>query len=81
MPGAPLLRGHDAIRASIIQLGSLGVVYRHLITNRLVDVVDSNRATGICATCSPSTRQPRPGIMKVDRTRLRARWVSITTSS
>ena len=48
MPGAPVLRGHDAIRKSLIQLGSLGVVYRHLITNRLVDVVDSSRATGVC---------------------------------
>jgi hypothetical protein len=48
MPGTPALRGHDAIRASIVQLGSLGVVYRHLITNCLVDVVDSNRATGLC---------------------------------
>ena len=48
IPGAPVLLGHDAIRKSIIQLGALGVVYRHLITNRLVDVVDANRATGIC---------------------------------
>ena len=48
LPAAPVLRGQNAIRASLTQLGSLGVAYRHLITNRLVDVIDANRATGIC---------------------------------
>ena len=48
LPGAPQVRGHEAIRNSLIQIGSLGVVFRHLITNSLVDVVDSNNATGLC---------------------------------
>ena len=48
IPGAPVLRGHEAIRASIVQLGSLGVTYRHLITNQLITVNDSNSASGVC---------------------------------
>lgn len=48
VPGAQPFVGHTAIRASIVQLGSLGVAYRHLITNSLITVQDAESATGIC---------------------------------
>lgn len=48
IPGAPAFSGHDAIRASIVQLGALGVAYRHLITNSLITVCDADSAAGVC---------------------------------
>ncbi|MBX3705654.1 MAG: nuclear transport factor 2 family protein [Pseudomonadales bacterium] len=48
VPGSPAFSGHAAIRASIVALGSLGVTYRHVITNSLITVESSDRARGIC---------------------------------
>lgn len=48
VPGSPTFSGHEAIRASIVALGSLGVTYRHVITNSLVTVDSFDAAHGIC---------------------------------
>jgi hypothetical protein len=48
VPGAPPFVGHEAIRQSVVQLGALGVAYRHLISNSLITVHDGQSAAGIC---------------------------------
>lgn len=48
VPEHPPFVGHDAIRASIQALAALGVTMRHVITNTVVDVIDADRATGVC---------------------------------
>lgn len=48
VPGAPPFVGHEAIRASIVALGALGVTYRHLVTNAFITVHDAGSAAGVC---------------------------------
>lgn len=48
VPDAPPFVGHQAIRASIEALSALPLTYRHLMTNSVVDVIDENRAEGLC---------------------------------
>ncbi|HEY2358004.1 MAG TPA: nuclear transport factor 2 family protein [Phenylobacterium sp.] len=47
VPEHPPFVGHDAIRGSIQALAALGVTMRHLLTNSVVDVVDTDTATGV----------------------------------
>jgi ketosteroid isomerase-like protein len=66
VPGSPPFCGHDAIRASIVALGALGVTYRHLITNCLITVHDARSASGICylltfnSSAAPDAQGSRP---------------------
>lgn len=48
VPGMSPFSGHAAIRASIQALGSLPLVYRHITTNSLIEVIDDTRARGSC---------------------------------
>ena len=58
IPGAPPFRGHEAIGASLKQLGSLGVTYRHLITNCLITVHGPDSASGICYLLTFNSAEP-----------------------
>jgi hypothetical protein len=48
VPEQPPFKGHDAIAAGIKAMRALGLVYRHIITNAVVDVIDERRAEGLC---------------------------------
>lgn len=48
VPEHPAFVGHEAIRDSIRALAATVITMRHIITNRLVTVIDENQAEGIC---------------------------------
>jgi ketosteroid isomerase-like protein len=48
VPEQPPFKGHEAIAAGIKGMRALGLVYRHLITNAVVDVIDERHAEGLC---------------------------------
>jgi hypothetical protein len=48
VPEQPAFRGHAAVSAGIDQMRALGLMYRHVMTNNVVDAIDENRAEGFC---------------------------------
>lgn len=47
VPEQPVYRGRDAVSAGINQMRALGLVYRHVMTNNVVDVIDDSHAEGL----------------------------------
>ena len=48
VPEQPPFKGHEAIAAGIKQMRALGLIYRHIMTNTVVDAVDDSHARGLC---------------------------------
>jgi hypothetical protein len=48
VPEQPAFRGRVAIAAGIKQMRALGLVYRHVMTNNVVDAIDERTADGLC---------------------------------
>ncbi len=48
VPEQPPFKGREAVAAGIKQMRALGLVYRHVMTNNVVDAVDESRAEGLC---------------------------------
>lgn len=48
VPEQPAFRGREAVAAGIKQMRALGLMYRHVMTNNVVDAIDDNRAEGLC---------------------------------
>jgi hypothetical protein len=47
VPEQPAYSGRAALRGGIQQMRALGLVYRHVMTNNVVNVIDENRAEGL----------------------------------
>jgi hypothetical protein len=48
VPEQPPFQGRDKLKEGIQQMRALGLVYRHVMTNNVVNVIDENRAEGVC---------------------------------
>jgi SnoaL-like domain len=48
VPEQPPFRGREAVAAGINQMRALGLMYRHVMTNNVVDAIDETRAEGLC---------------------------------
>jgi hypothetical protein len=66
VPEQPPYRGREALRAGIAQMRALGLVYRHVMTNNVVNAIDANRAEGLSylmafnSAASPDANGGRP---------------------
>lgn len=48
VPEQPPFRGRVAIAAGIKQMRALGLLYRHVMTNNVVNAIDERAAEGLC---------------------------------
>ena len=48
VPEQPPFRGREAVSAGIKQMRALGLMYRHVMTNNVVDAIDDKHAEGLC---------------------------------
>lgn len=48
VPEQPPFQGREKLRDGILQMRALGLIYRHVMSNDVVNVIDENRAEGIC---------------------------------
>jgi hypothetical protein len=48
VPEQPVFRGRAAVAAGIDQMRALGLMYRHVMTNNVVDAIDETHAEGLC---------------------------------
>lgn len=48
VPEQPPFRGREAVNAGITQMRALGLIYRHVMTNNIVDAIDDTHAEGLC---------------------------------
>jgi hypothetical protein len=48
VPEQPPFRGREAVSAGIKQMRALGLIYRHVMTNNVVDAIDETHAEGLC---------------------------------
>jgi hypothetical protein len=48
VPEQPPFKGREAVAAGIKQMRALGLVYRHVMTNNVVDAIDEDHAEGLC---------------------------------
>ena len=66
VPEQPPFKGREALRAGILQMKALGLVYRHVMTNNVVNVINQNHAEGLCylmafnSAASPDASGGRP---------------------
>ncbi len=48
VPEQPVFRGRESVSAGINQMRALGLMYRHVMTNNVVNAVDDSHAEGLC---------------------------------